>query len=112
MGEAAQGPRGPGRGEGCTGAVDGLAPGSGGMADHPSACADSPSVSAVNAVVLAAIGEEAVLGCVVSGVPPPRVIWYRGEWLEDQLLPSRGSIEPASRRPWLWIPTPLVTLGK
>ncbi|XP_046530474.1 hemicentin-2 isoform X1 [Equus quagga] len=39
---------------------------------------DAPSVSAVNAVVLAAVGEEALLACEASGVPPPRVIWYRG----------------------------------
>lgn len=39
---------------------------------------DPLSVSAVNAVVLAAVGEEAVLVCEVSGVPPPRVVWYRG----------------------------------
>ena len=39
---------------------------------------DPPSVSAINAVVLAAVGEEAVLVCEVSGVPPPRVVWYRG----------------------------------
>lgn len=39
---------------------------------------DPPSVSATNAVVLAAVGEEAVLACEASGVPPPRVIWYRG----------------------------------
>ncbi|KAM5299409.1 LOW QUALITY PROTEIN: hemicentin-2 [Ctenodactylus gundi] len=40
---------------------------------------DPPSVSAVNAVVLAAAGQEAVLMCAVSGVPPPRLIWYRGD---------------------------------
>ncbi|XP_039085354.1 hemicentin-2 [Hyaena hyaena] len=39
---------------------------------------DPPSASAVNAVVLAAVGDEAVLVCDVSGVPPPRVVWYRG----------------------------------
>ena len=32
----------------------------------------------MNAVVLAAVGEEVVLACEASGVPPPRVIWYRG----------------------------------
>ncbi|XP_075415669.1 hemicentin-2 [Tenrec ecaudatus] len=48
---------------------------------------DPPSVSAVNAVVLAAIGDEAVLVCDVSGVPPPRVIWYRGG-LEMILAPE------------------------
>lgn len=41
---------------------------------------DAPSISAVNAVVLAAVGEEALLACEASGVPPPRVIWYRGTW--------------------------------
>uniref|UniRef100_A0A5G2Q6R4 Hemicentin-2 n=1 Tax=Sus scrofa TaxID=9823 RepID=A0A5G2Q6R4_PIG len=40
--------------------------------------ADPPSISPINAVVLAAVGEEAVLACKASGVPPPRVIWYRG----------------------------------
>lgn len=44
----------------------------------PLAHTDPPSVSAVNAVVLTAVGEEAVLLCVASGVPPPRIIWYRG----------------------------------
>ncbi|XP_007942419.2 hemicentin-2 [Orycteropus afer afer] len=48
---------------------------------------DPPSVSAVNAVVLAAVGEEAVLVCEASGVPPPRVIWYRGS-LEMILAPE------------------------
>ncbi|CAK6433530.1 unnamed protein product [Pipistrellus nathusii] len=38
---------------------------------------DPPSVSAVQAVVLAAAGQEAVLACEASGVPPPRLIWYR-----------------------------------
>lgn len=41
---------------------------------------DPPSVSAVNAVVLAAAGREAMLVCEASGQPPPRVIWYRGAW--------------------------------
>ncbi|XP_026959903.1 hemicentin-2-like [Sagmatias obliquidens] len=50
--------------------------------------ADPPSVSATNAVVLAAVGEEAVLACEASGVPPPRVIWYR-EGLE-MILASEG----------------------
>ncbi|KAL6061908.1 hypothetical protein STEG23_031527, partial [Scotinomys teguina] len=48
---------------------------------------DPPSVSAVNAVVLTAVGEEAVLLCVASGVPPPRIIWYRGG-LEVILAPE------------------------
>ncbi|XP_021050559.1 hemicentin-2 [Mus pahari] len=48
---------------------------------------DPPSVSAVNAVVLTAVGEEAVLSCAASGVPPPRVIWYRGG-LEVILAPG------------------------
>ncbi|XP_012784766.2 hemicentin-2 [Ochotona princeps] len=48
---------------------------------------DSPSASAVSAVVLAAVGQEAVLRCEVSGVPPPRVIWYRGG-LEMILAPE------------------------
>ncbi|KAM4877133.1 hemicentin-2 [Thomomys bottae] len=51
---------------------------------------DPPSASAVSAVVLAAAGEEAVLSCVVSGVPPPRVIWYRGA-LEMILVPEGSS---------------------
>lgn len=44
----------------------------------PLAHTDPPSVSAVNAVVLTAVGQEAVLLCAASGVPPPRIIWYRG----------------------------------
>uniref|UniRef100_A0A2K5KA06 Hemicentin-2 n=1 Tax=Colobus angolensis palliatus TaxID=336983 RepID=A0A2K5KA06_COLAP len=51
---------------------------------------DPPSVSAVNAVVLVAVGEEAVLVCEASGVPPPRVIWYRGG-LEMILAPEGSS---------------------
>ncbi|XP_032334547.1 hemicentin-2 isoform X3 [Camelus ferus] len=51
---------------------------------------DPPSISAVNAVVLAAVGEEAVLACEASGVPPPRVIWYRGG-LEMILAPEASS---------------------
>nr|XP_021547233.1 hemicentin-2 [Neomonachus schauinslandi] len=61
---------------------------------------DPPSVSAVNAVVLAAVGDQAVLVCEVSGVPPPRVIWYRGG-LEMILAPegsSSGTLRiPAAR---------------
>ncbi|ELV11784.1 Hemicentin-2 [Tupaia chinensis] len=48
---------------------------------------DPPSVSAINAVVLTAVGEEAVLACKASGVPPPRVVWYRGG-LEMILAPE------------------------
>nr|KAF6314649.1 hemicentin 2 [Myotis myotis] len=51
---------------------------------------DPPSVSAVSAVVLAAVGQEAVLACEVSGVPPPRLIWYR-EGLEMILAPEDSS---------------------
>uniref|UniRef100_A0A8C0N075 Hemicentin 2 n=1 Tax=Canis lupus familiaris TaxID=9615 RepID=A0A8C0N075_CANLF len=61
---------------------------------------DPPTASAVNAVVLAAVGEEAVLLCEVSGVPLPRVIWYRGG-LEMILAPegsSSGTLRiPAAR---------------
>ncbi|XP_065735248.1 hemicentin-2 [Phocoena phocoena] len=59
--------------------------------------ADPPSVSATNAVVLAAVGEEAVLACEASGVPPPRVIWYR-EGLE-MILASEGSSSGMLRIP-------------
>ncbi|XP_069861249.1 hemicentin-2 [Dipodomys merriami] len=52
--------------------------------------ADPPSASAVRAVVLAAVGEEAVLACAVSGIPLPRVIWYRGA-LEMILAPEGSS---------------------
>ncbi|KAM9642204.1 hemicentin-2 [Trichechus inunguis] len=48
---------------------------------------DPPSISAINAVVLAEVGKEAVLVCKASGVPPPRVIWYRGG-LEMILAPE------------------------
>lgn len=48
----------------------------------PATLADPPAVSAVRAVVLAAAGEEAVLECEASGIPPPRIIWYRGTWGE------------------------------
>ncbi|XP_057580791.1 hemicentin-2 [Hippopotamus amphibius kiboko] len=59
--------------------------------------ADPPSVSAVNAMVLAAIGEEAVLACEASGVPPPRVIWYRGAL--EMILASEGSSSGMLRIP-------------
>ncbi|XP_012495163.1 PREDICTED: hemicentin-2 [Propithecus coquereli] len=51
---------------------------------------DPPSVSAVSGVVLAAVGAEAVLACEASGVPPPRVVWYRGG-LEMILAPEGSS---------------------
>ncbi|XP_037653920.1 hemicentin-2 [Choloepus didactylus] len=51
---------------------------------------DPPSISAVNAVVLAAVGEEAVLVCEASGVPLPRIIWYQGD-LEMILAPEASS---------------------
>ncbi|XP_053523819.1 hemicentin-2 [Artibeus jamaicensis] len=51
---------------------------------------DMPSISAVSAVVLTAVGQEAVLACEVSGVPPPRVVWYRGG-LEVILAPGDSS---------------------
>ncbi|VTJ68807.1 Hypothetical predicted protein [Marmota monax] len=51
---------------------------------------EPPSISAVNAVVLAAVGDEAVLECKASGVPSPRVIWYRGG-LEMILAPEASS---------------------
>lgn len=59
----------------------------------PLAHTDPPSVSAVNAVVLTAVGEEAVLLCAASGVPPPRVIWYRGEFNGEK---------PRKCPPWPW----------
>ncbi|XP_060245885.1 hemicentin-2 [Meriones unguiculatus] len=58
---------------------------------------DPPSISAVNAVVLTAVGEEAVLLCAASGVPPPRIIWYRGG-LEVILAPE-GSTSGMLRIP-------------
>ena len=61
------------------GETDAVALGYGLVPNFPSAPhTDPPSVSAVNGVVLAAKGEEAVLECEATGVPPPRVIWYRG----------------------------------
>nr|XP_021529801.1 hemicentin-2 [Aotus nancymaae] len=58
---------------------------------------DPPSVSAVHAVVLAAVGEEAVLVCEVFGVPPPRVIWYRGD--REMILAPEGSSSGKLRIP-------------
>ncbi|GAB1286208.1 Hemicentin-2 [Apodemus speciosus] len=58
---------------------------------------DPPSVTAVNAVVLTAVGEEAVLLCAVSGVPPPRVIWYRGGL--EMILAPEGSASGTLRIP-------------
>ncbi|XP_061289826.1 hemicentin-2 isoform X2 [Bos javanicus] len=58
---------------------------------------DPPSVSAVNGVVLAAKGEEAVLECEATGVPPPRVIWYRGDL--EMILAPEDSISGMLRIP-------------
>ncbi|XP_055255516.1 hemicentin-2 isoform X3 [Moschus berezovskii] len=58
---------------------------------------DLPSVSAVNGVVLAAEGEEAVLACEATGVPPPRVIWYRGDL--EMILASEDSSSGMLRIP-------------
>lgn len=58
--------------------------------------ADPPSVSAVHAVVLAAVGQEAVLACEASGVPPPRLIWYRGTRGGERAL---GTVLPGARVP-------------
>ncbi|KAM9722140.1 hemicentin-2 isoform 3-T3 [Dama dama] len=58
---------------------------------------DPPSVSAVNGVVLAAEGEEAVLACEATGVPPPRVIWYRGDL--EMILASEDSSSGMLRIP-------------
>uniref|UniRef100_A0A8D0H9X7 Ig-like domain-containing protein n=1 Tax=Sphenodon punctatus TaxID=8508 RepID=A0A8D0H9X7_SPHPU len=48
---------------------------------------ESPHVAAVNPVVRTLAGEEAVLECHVSGVPPPDIVWYKGE-LEVPSSPS------------------------
>ncbi|XP_023961842.2 hemicentin-2 isoform X1 [Chrysemys picta bellii] len=40
---------------------------------------ESPQVAAVSPVVQALLGEDAMLECHVSGVPPPQIIWYKGE---------------------------------
>uniref|UniRef100_A0A4X1TD56 Hemicentin-2 n=1 Tax=Sus scrofa TaxID=9823 RepID=A0A4X1TD56_PIG len=66
---------------------------------------DPPSISPINAVVLAAVGEEAVLACKASGVPPPRVIWYRGTLVWERGLwnsPLRGSSSGMLRIPAVW----------
>uniref|UniRef100_A0A8C3XUU2 Hemicentin-2 n=3 Tax=Chelydra serpentina TaxID=8475 RepID=A0A8C3XUU2_CHESE len=39
---------------------------------------ESPHVAAVTPVVQALLGEDAMLECHVSGVPPPQIIWYKG----------------------------------
>jgi hypothetical protein len=68
----------------------------------PLAHTDPPSVSAVNAVVLTAVGEEAVLLCAASGVPPPRVIWYRGEFSGEKprKCPPRPWTYSFPKGPW------------
>ncbi|XP_066112042.1 hemicentin-2 isoform X1 [Saccopteryx bilineata] len=61
---------------------------------------DPPSVSAVSGVVLAAVGQEAVLACEASGEPLPRVIWYRGglEMIVAPEASSSGTLRiPAAR---------------
>ncbi|XP_030391159.1 hemicentin-2 isoform X3 [Gopherus evgoodei] len=40
---------------------------------------ESPHVAAVSPVVQALLGEDAMLECHISGVPPPQIIWYKGE---------------------------------
>uniref|UniRef100_F1S0Y1 Hemicentin-2 n=1 Tax=Sus scrofa TaxID=9823 RepID=F1S0Y1_PIG len=62
--------------------------------------ADPPSISPINAVVLAAVGEEAVLACKASGVPPPRVIWYRGGL--EVILAPKGSSSGMLQIPAVW----------
>ncbi|XP_054440698.1 hemicentin-2 [Pteronotus mesoamericanus] len=62
--------------------------------------ADPPSIAAVSAVVLAAAGQEALLACEASGVPPPRVVWYRGvlEMIPGPEGSSSGTLRiPAAR---------------
>ncbi|XP_036769471.2 hemicentin-2 isoform X1 [Manis pentadactyla] len=50
---------------------------------------DPPAVTPASALVLATVGEEAVLVCEASGVPRPRVIWYRGNL--EMILAPEGS---------------------
>lgn len=69
---------------------------------------DPPSVSAVKAVVLAAIGNEAVLVCDVSGVPPPRVVWYRGTSGGPSGAPQKGSLGGLTRSGGTPLPQPSV----
>ncbi|XP_067398294.1 hemicentin-2 [Emydura macquarii macquarii] len=40
---------------------------------------ESPRITAVTPVVQTLLGEDAMLECHVSGVPPPQIIWYKGE---------------------------------
>ncbi|XP_054980117.1 LOW QUALITY PROTEIN: hemicentin-2 [Sorex araneus] len=58
---------------------------------------DPPSVSPVSAVVLAAVGEAAVLECQATGAPPPRIIWYRGG--REMILPPADSSAGTLRIP-------------
>ncbi|XP_069039515.1 hemicentin-1 isoform X2 [Lepisosteus oculatus] len=40
---------------------------------------EPPGISVVNPAVLVAAGEEAILECQPTGVPPPLVTWYKGD---------------------------------
>lgn len=57
---------------------------------------DPPAVTPASALVLATVGEEAVLVCEASGVPQPRVIWYRGA----SSLGGRGGSRTDLLGPW------------
>ncbi|XP_066569261.1 hemicentin-1 isoform X1 [Amia ocellicauda] len=47
---------------------------------------EPPSISVVKPTVMVAAGEDAILECQSSGVPPPLVTWYKGD-LQVQMLP-------------------------
>ncbi|XP_025060802.1 hemicentin-2 [Alligator sinensis] len=57
--------------------------------------AESPHITAVTPVVHALLGEDAILECHVSGVPPPQIIWYKGEQEVASSLPGtqRGILQ-------------------
>ncbi|XP_064420214.1 hemicentin-2 [Latimeria chalumnae] len=53
---------------------------------------ESPTVTVTNQLVLVAAGAEAILECHTSGVPQPKVTWYKGDLeVESVLYVEAGS---------------------
>ncbi|XP_062447296.1 hemicentin-2 [Rhea pennata] len=51
---------------------------------------EPPAILAATPAVKALAGEDVVLECWVSGVPPPRIVWYKGE---QELVVSPGGMQ-------------------
>ncbi|XP_041098662.1 hemicentin-1 isoform X2 [Polyodon spathula] len=55
---------------------------------------ETPSITVLNRTVLVAAGEEVILECKATGVPPPLVTWYKG----DLLVGTLPLVEEDARR--------------